>query len=191
MRVVAGKARSLQLKTVSGMETRPTTDLIKETLFNILAPYVSGAEFLDLFSGSGGIGIEAISRGAEYAYFVDNSRNAVKVIKDNLVHTHFLEQAEVIAADCISAIHILEKKHGAFDLIFMDPPYNKELEKEVLFALTDSSLVDENTLIVVESSLETSFDYVDVLPFSIDRIKEYKTNKHTFFRLLSDSPVHE
>jgi 16S rRNA (guanine(966)-N(2))-methyltransferase RsmD len=180
MRVIAGTARSLQLKTVPGMETRPTTDRIKETLFNILAPYIPDSEFLDLFSGSGGIGIEAISRGANKAYFVDNSRNANKVIHENLVHTRFLEQAEVLAYDCISAIRILEGRHGAFDVIFMDPPYNKELEKEVLSALAGSSLVDENTLIVVESSLETEFDYMDELPFYIDRVKEYKTNKHTF-----------
>jgi 16S rRNA (guanine966-N2)-methyltransferase len=180
MRVIAGTARSLQLKTVPGMETRPTTDRIKETLFNILAPYIPDSEFLDLFSGSGGIGIEAISRGANKAYFVDNSRNANKVIRDNLTHTRFLEQAEILAYDCVSAIHVLEGRHGAFDVIFMDPPYKKELEREVLFALADSSLVDENTLIVVESSLETEFDYIDELPFYVSRVKEYKTNKHTF-----------
>ena len=87
MRVIAGSARSLQLKTVPGMETRPTTDRIKETLFNILAPDIPECEFLDLFSGSGGIGIEALSRGANRAYFVDNSRKAVKVIQENLAHT--------------------------------------------------------------------------------------------------------
>lgn len=188
MRVVAGTARSLQLKSVPGMDTRPTTDRIKETLFNILAPYIPDSEFLDLFSGSGGIGIEAISRGARKAYFVDNSRNAVKVIRDNLSHTRFLEQSEVIDYDCISAIRMLEGRHRAFDVIFMDPPYNKELEKEVLFALADSSLVDEDTLIVVESSLETRFDYIDELPFYVYRTKEYKTNKHTFFYLESGEP---
>lgn len=190
MRVIAGTARSLQLKTVPGMDTRPTTDRIKETLFNMLAPYVPDSEFLDLFSGSGGIGIEAISRGAKKAFFVDNSRNAVKVIRENLAHTRFLEQSEVIAYDCISAIRMLESRHGAFDVIFMDPPYNKELEKEVLFALANSPLTNEDTLIVVESSLETQFDYIDELPFYIERIKEYKTNKHTFFYLKSQDSEH-
>lgn len=191
MRVVAGKARSLQLKSVPGMDTRPTTDRIKETLFNILSPFVPDSEFLDLFSGSGGIGIEAISRGANNACFVDNSRNAVKVIKENLAHTRFLEQSEVIASDCISAIRMLESRHRTFDIIFMDPPYNKELEKEVLFALANSSLIDEDTLIIVESSLGTQFDYIDELPFYIERVKEYKTNKHTFFYFDSQNSEHD
>lgn len=181
MRVIAGTARSLQLKTVPGMETRPTTDRIKETLFNVLAPEIPDGDFLDLFSGSGGIGIEALSRGANRAYFVDNSRNAVKVIRENLAHTKMEERAEVIAYDAVSAIRMLESKHDAFDVIFMDPPYNREFEKEVLYALANSSLVGEDTLIVVESSLETEFDYIEQLPFYIHKVKEYKTNKHTFF----------
>lgn len=180
MRVIAGTARSLQLKTVPGMDTRPTTDRIKETLFNILAPELPECEFLDLFSGSGGIGIEALSRGANRAYFVDNSRNAVKVIRENLVHTKMEAQAEILAYDAVSAVRMLEGRHGAFDVIFMDPPYKKGFEQEVLYALASSSLVDENTLIVIESSLDTEFDYVKELPFIIQRVKEYKTNKHTF-----------
>lgn len=180
MRVIAGTARSLQLKSVPGMDTRPTTDRIKETLFNILAPYIPESDFLDLFSGSGGIGIEALSRGANRAYLVENSRNAVKIIRDNLAHTKMEQRAEVIPYDAVSSMRMLEGKHGAFDVIFMDPPYNRELEKEVLYALADSSLAGNDTLIVVESSLETEFDYLEQLPFYIDRVKEYKTNKHTF-----------
>lgn len=180
MRVIAGSARSLQLKTVPGMETRPTTDRIKETLFNILAPDIPECEFLDLFSGSGGIGIEALSRGANRAYFVDNSRKAVKVIQENLAHTRMESKGEVMGYDAVSAIRILEGRHGAFDIIFMDPPYDHELEKDVLFALADSPLVGLDTLIVIESGLHTEYDYLSELPFDIHRVKEYKTNKHTF-----------
>ncbi len=180
MRVIAGTARSLQLKSVPGTDTRPTTDRIKETLFNMLAPNLPDGDFLDLFSGCGGIGIEALSRGANKAYFVDNSRNAIKVIRENLAHTKMEQQAEVLAYDALSAIRMLESKRGAFDVIFMDPPYNKDLEKEVLYALASSKLVDEDTLIVVESDLHTDFDYVEQLPFYIHKVKEYKTNKHTF-----------
>lgn len=180
MRVIAGAARSLQLKTVPGMETRPTTDRIKETLFNILAPELADCEFLDLFSGSGGIGIEALSRGANRAYFVDNSRTAVKVIRENLIHTKLESRGEILGCDALGAIRMLEQRHGAFDVIFMDPPYEKELEKQVLYALADSSLVDQDTLIVIESSLDTEFDYLEGLPFELYRVKEYKTNKHSF-----------
>ena len=86
MRVIAGSARRLLLKTPDGLDTRPTTDRIKETLFNMLMPYLSGAIFVDLFSGSGGIGIEALSRGARKAYFVENSQKAIDCITDNLQH---------------------------------------------------------------------------------------------------------
>lgn len=180
MRVIAGTARSLQLKTVPGMDTRPTTDRIKETLFNILAPDIPGCVFLDLFSGSGGIGIEALSRGAEYAVLVDNSRNAVSVIRENLKHTGLNDKAQVLACDAVGAIRMLADRKKQMDIIFMDPPYNHALEREVLYALAATELVGEDTLIVVESSLETEFDYLEELPFTIQRVKEYKTNKHTF-----------
>ena len=96
MRVIAGKARRLQLKTIDGMETRPTTDRIKETLFNILQSDLYDIRFLDLFSGSGGIGIEALSRGAKEAVFVENGKEAVSCIKQNLKATGFLDQSQVI-----------------------------------------------------------------------------------------------
>ncbi len=180
MRVIAGTARSLRLKTPDGMDTRPTTDRIKETLFNILAPTMPDCEFLDLFSGSGGIGIEALSRGAAHAYFVDNSRKAVQVIRENLIHTRLEDRADILAYDAVSAIRLLERSHGAFDVIFMDPPYRKNWEREILSALAQSRLADEQTLIVIESDRETDFPYLNELPFAIRRVKEYKTNKHTF-----------
>ena len=89
MRVIAGSARSLPLRTVAGMQTRPTTDRIKETLFNILAPLIPGCRFLDLYAGSGAIGIEALSRGAKHAYFAENGREAASCIQENLKKTHF------------------------------------------------------------------------------------------------------
>ena len=104
MRVIAGSARRLLLKTPDGLDTRPTTDRIKETLFNMLMPYLSGAIFVDLFSGSGGIGIEALSRGARKAYFVENSQKAIDCITDNLQHTHLNEQAVVVKQDVFAAI---------------------------------------------------------------------------------------
>ncbi len=183
MRVIAGTARSLQLKTVPGLDTRPTTDRIKETLFNILQPYIPEAEFLDLFSGSGGIGIEALSRGAAHACFVDHGKKAVQVIRENLAHTHFTDRAEVLSQDVVSAVRILEDRHGVFDVIFMDPPYGQELERDVLYALAGSKLVGKDTLIVVESDIQTSFDYLSELNFTIQKTKEYKTNKHTFITL--------
>ena len=179
MRVIAGKARRLSLKTVPGMETRPTTDRIKETLFNILQPYIPDCTFLDLFSGSGAIGIEALSRGAEHATFVEKNPRACACIRENLAFTKLAEHGKLLNMDVLQALRSLEGK-GAFDIIFMDPPYNQELERQVLEYLRDSTVVDENTLIIVEADLHTDFAYLESLGYRQLRSKEYKTNKHVF-----------
>jgi 16S rRNA (guanine966-N2)-methyltransferase len=180
MRVIAGSARRLLLKTPEGMDTRPTTDRIKETLFNMLMPYIPGSVFVDLFSGSGGIGIEALSRGATKAYFVESNPKAVACITDNIEHTHFTDKAVVLKQDVFAALRGSIREH--IDVIFMDPPYNQEYEKRVLEILKDASYVDEDTLIVVEASLETSFDYVEDLGFAVEKEKKYKTNKHMYIK---------
>ena len=131
MRVIAGSARSLKLKTPDGLDTRPTTDRIKETLFNIIGPTVYDSIFLDLFSGSGGIGIEALSRGAREAVFVENNPKAMRCIKDNLRFTRLESKAVTITTDVMNALYRLEGEK-IFDIIFMDPPYNRELERKVL-----------------------------------------------------------
>ena len=181
MRIIAGTARSLPLKTPEGLETRPTSDQIKETLFNMLQADVYGSYFLDLFAGSGQIGLEALSRGALYAVFVDNGRKAVKCIEDNIAFTKFNDKAKVIATDAISAIHSMNSKFK-FDIIFMDPPYRTGIEKEVLEALSHSQLLKDNTLIIVEAAMETDFDYLDELGYELVKTKKYKSNKHVFLR---------
>ena len=147
MRVIAGKARRIPLVTVKGMETRPTTDRTKETLFNMIAHGLCDCTFLDLFSGSGAIGIEAISRGVKKAVFVENNPNAIQCIMENL---------------------------------FMDPPYNHMLEKEVLTYLAKSDLLEKDALIIVEASLATDFSYLEELGFLMIKQKKYKTNMHVF-----------
>lgn len=179
MRVIAGSAKRLQLKTLEGTDTRPTTDRIKETLFNILSPSIFNAVFLDLFSGSGGIGIEALSRGAKEAVFVENNPKAMSCIKENLQHTKLEKKAVTITRDVMTALYQLEGEK-CFDFIFMDPPYNRELEQKVLTYLSDSSLVGEDTVIIVEASKNTDFSYISELGFSMIREKIYKTNKHVF-----------
>ena len=179
MRVIAGKARRLNLKTIPGNETRPTTDRIKETLFNILQPEIPGCRFLDLFSGSGAIGIEALSRGADYAVFVEKNPKACACIRENLSFTKLSEGGKLLNMDVLQALRSMEGQ-AAFDCIFMDPPYNNELERQVLEYLQDSSLADENTLIIVEADLHTDFSYVEEFGYELSRSKEYKTNKHIF-----------
>lgn len=186
MRVIAGKARRLALKTVPGLATRPTTDRIKETLFNMIQDELYGARFLDLFSGSGAIGIEALSRGAEKAVFVEKNPAAVRCIRENLRFTRLEADAFVVQADVFAALDRLEAqsrdKKEPFDIIFMDPPYNQLLERQVLTELASGMLADENTLFIVEASLETDFSYLEELGFQVLKRKEYKTNVHMFLQ---------
>lgn len=179
MRIIAGKGRSLPLKTIEGDNTRPTTDRIKETLFNMIQARICDAVFLDLFAGSGQIGLEAVSRGAAKAVFVENNKKAADCIKENIAFTKFGPQCELLTMDAVSALRSMEGRE-AFDVIFMDPPYRKELEKDVLQYLMQSSLADADTLIIVEASDDTSFDYLDELGFMIQKLKKYKTNVHAF-----------
>lgn len=183
MRVIAGTARRLLLETLPGEETRPTTDRIKETLFNILQPYVPGASFLDLFGGSGGIAIEALSRGALHATIVEKNPQALRVIERNLRHTGLFDRAELIGGDAVAALHRLSAQgKKPFDLIFLDPPYGKGLEERALEALSDTGLAGEDTLLVVEMKKDALLPYPEDLGYEWIRSKEYKTNKHVFLK---------
>lgn len=182
MRVIAGTARSLPLKTVEGADTRPTTDRIKETLFNILQSDVPEARFLDLFSGSGAIGIEALSRGASYAVFVEKNRSAFHCIEENLRFTKLDSKAHVMGNDYLHALRSLEMKKEPFQIIFMDPPYHQEFERHVFEFLSHSVLADKDTIIVAEASLETDFSYLEGLSMKMIKQKKYKTNQHVFVK---------
>lgn len=181
MRVIAGTARSMPLKTVKGLDTRPTTDKTKETLFNVLQGDIPNCRFLDLFSGSGSIAIEALSRGADYAVLVEQNVKAAECIKENLAFTKLAERAEVQKCDVLTALHRMEGQKP-FDVIFMDPPYHQELERPVLEYLADSSLADEYTVLVIEASLETDFSYLEELGYHVYKNKQYKTSQHLFLQ---------
>ncbi len=139
-----------------------------------------GSVFVDLCSGSGGIGIEAISRGAKRAYFVENAQKAVKCIQDNLAFTEFTDRAVVLRQDVVSAFAGIHEKE--VDIIFMDPPYESMLEEPVLGALERADYVTGETLIVMEAPLTRDFSFVRGYDFEIVREKHYKTNKHVFIK---------
>lgn len=186
MRVISGKARSLRLKTLEGMDTRPTQDRIKETLFNMIQHEVAGKDFLDLFAGSGAIGIEALSRGCGHAVFVEKNKRAAACIHENLVHTKLTEDAEVLVTDVMSAVRKLGSEGRSFDYIFMDPPYSKGMEAAVLRELDHSDILGDNTLVIMESSLQTEIEDGMFDRLRIVKIKEYKTNKHTFLQKVQE-----
>lgn len=180
MRVIAGSARRLLLKTVDGMDTRPTTDRIKETLFNMLQPQIPGCQFLDLFSGSGAIGIEALSRGAELAVMIENSPQALACIRENLQKTRLDDRAVVMGCDVLTGLKRLEGHGYQFDLVFMDPPYSHGWERQVMEYMVHSPVVTDDTVFVIEAALDTDFDWIPRSGCHIIKCKEYKTNKHVF-----------
>ena len=179
MRVIAGSARRTPLKTLEGMETRPTQDRIKETLFNMLQYDLADCTFLDLFAGSGAIGIEALSRRTKKSIFVEQNPRAAAIVRENLAATKLESRAEVLQTDALSALKKLEGRFR-FDFIFMDPPYDHHLEEEMLRYLADSRLLDKESTVIIEASLETSFDYLESLGFVLEKEKRYKTNQHVF-----------
>lgn len=180
MRVIAGKAKRLPLKTASGINTRPTTDRIKETLFNMIQDELYDCRFLDLFAGSGAIGIEALSRGAKTAVFAESNQTALRCIRENLAFTR-LAGGQVMGTDVITALKALEGQ-DPFDVVFMDPPYDQEWEKKILLYLSASAVITADSLIIVEASLETDFCYLEEFGFELLKQKKYKTNAHVFMQ---------
>ena len=190
MRIIAGSARSLKLHSPPGRRTRPTPDRIRETLFNIIAPLVPGANVLDLFAGSGALGIEALSRGAAYAVFVENDAAACRTISDNLRTTGFAEQAQLLRRDAFAALTHLasaEMMSGrVFDLIFIDPPYHLHHEAKLLTHLADQPYISPDSLIILETA--TTPNPTTPLPagWMCEREKTYGSNKHLFIRKTSN-----
>ena len=181
MRIIAGTARSMPLKTIEGMDTRPTNDRIKETLFNIIQGDVPGSVFLDLFAGSGGIGLEAVSRGARKAVFVENNRKAAACIQDNINFTKFNSYCDLKCMDYLAALRTMERRY-VFDIIFMDPPYGKGMSRSALDYLEQSEILTEDTVIIVEESLEFDPEELTGDVFEVYRVKPYKSNQHIFIR---------
>jgi 16S rRNA (guanine966-N2)-methyltransferase len=151
MRVIAGKYRSRPLRSLKGMKLRPTSDRLRETLFNILGPSVEGATFLDLYAGTGAVGIEALSRGARHAIFVEQHAPAVALIRKNCESLGIGAHAEVLGSDVARAIERLEGRRIHAQIIFLDPPYAADSEYEgTLDTLGKSSIVAPEARVVVE-----------------------------------------
>ena len=156
MRVIAGKYKSRQLKTVTSNTTRPTTDRNKESMFNMIGPYFNGGVVLDLFGGSGGLGIEALSRGCSMLYTIDNQYQAYKVIKDNIASLH-IDNAIVWKMDYKKALAKLFQSGIRFDLVLLDPPYGKQYIDPILEYLIDHHMLSLHSIIVIEELVCVTF----------------------------------
>lgn len=164
MRVIAGTYKGKRLKAVPGVSTRPTTDKVKEAVFQVIGPYFQGGTCLDLFAGSGSLGLEAISRGMDRAIFVDQHPKAVQVIKQNVAQLNLESEVEVFRADAYRALGAAAKRGLSFDLIFLDPPYGKgQYEKLVSHALELHLLTEDGIIYCEHAAMETPLLNLDEL----------------------------
>ena len=177
MRVIAGDKKGRKLIAPDGLSTRPTSDKVKEALFSIIQFDLPDAEFLDLFSGSGQMGIEALSRGAKYAVFVDSGKKACDCIRQNLAATGLLGCGEVNMRNAQDYLISCRRK---FDIVFMDPPYHSKLNEDMLKLFKDSFWVTSDTLIIIEASIDEDMSFIETIGYDIEKEKKYKTNKHVF-----------
>lgn len=171
MRVITGKARGIQLKTPEGLQTRPTADRVKEALFSIIQFDIPGSKVLDLFGGTGQLGIEALSRGADSAVFVDTGEKACSLIRENLKRTKLDQQGRVVRSDYLE---YLKQCREFFDIIFLDPPYAEEYLENALNLITEIDILQTNGIIVAERPLGKE------LPWEFkgyQRSKDYKYGK--------------
>lgn len=157
MRVIGGRARGTRLAGFKGDAIRPTLDRVKESFINQVRPSIVGAHFLDLFAGTGNIGVEALSQGAEAVVFVEIDRKAQELICKNMEKCHFGKPGvssgpgwELLRASALQAIQLLDRKGSRFDLVYLDPPFNKGLYEETLLALADSRILDADSLVIAE-----------------------------------------
>ncbi|RNF40695.1 16S rRNA (guanine(966)-N(2))-methyltransferase RsmD [Planococcus salinus] len=158
MRVVAGAAKGLPLKAVPGTTTRPTTDKVKESIFNMIGPFFDGGKALDLFAGSGGLGIEALSRGIDTVIFTDKDRKAIETIRLNLEKTKLTEHAEVYKVDAERAIRTMKKKGIRARLLFLDPPYHMKQAYDLMDKAAESGIMTEDSIVVCEHDAEVKLN---------------------------------
>ncbi|NMD39048.1 MAG: 16S rRNA (guanine(966)-N(2))-methyltransferase RsmD [Christensenellaceae bacterium] len=180
MRIIAGIAKSRPILSPKGMGTRPTQDYIREALFNIIIKHVPDAVCLDLFGGSGALGLEAISRGAEHCVFCDKSYDAINTIKNNIKNLKFEEQSTLIKGDWEACLNKIADKNIKFDLVFLDPPYDFKKYSNIFETFNKLNLINDDALVVLEQekSLDVAeydgFSHIDSRDYGITRIHFYK-----------------
>ncbi|RKQ37379.1 16S rRNA (guanine(966)-N(2))-methyltransferase RsmD [Oceanobacillus halophilus] len=161
MRVIAGEFKGRQLKSVPGKSTRPTTDKVKEAVFQVLGPFFNGGKVLDLFAGSGSLGVEAISRGIESGVFVDKHPKAIHTIKENIKTCKLEDKVEVFRTDAFQAVKASAKRGLVFDLIIIDPPYGKVNYVKLINQIIQFNLINEDGLIYCEHDPKEDFNGVN------------------------------
>ena len=179
MRVIAGTARGRRLKELQGMDTRPTTDKVKESLYNIIQFEIQDRKILDLFGGTGQLGIEALSRGARHCTFVEMRRDALTLLKDNLKVTNLQDSARVVPGDSIA---FLSSCREQFDVILLDPPYHTDLIDRAIEAIIRFDILAEHGIMVCETAVERDLPPLPEELFETGRSYRYSKIKLSVFR---------
>ena len=173
MRVISGTARGKRLKAPRGIDTRPITDMIKEALFNVIGDKIVATSLLDLFAGSGSVGIEALSRGAQTVVFIDNNVNSVQTIRENLINCGFKENFELYRNDVFRAIEILKQRQIKFDYVYADPPFTvQSIFSPFLEAMDKSSLLAHDGILIIRSPRKMR------LTVKLSRLEEYRFDNY-------------
>lgn len=180
MRVISGTARGKKLTSLEGLETRPTLDRVKEALFNILQFDIKDANVLDLFSGSGALGIEALSRGAKKAVLCDSSKKAIEIIDKNLVATRLKDKAEIIKKDYLEVLNYLKKETEKFNIIFLDPPYKTDYIYRSIEKILQYNLLAEDGIIIAETDDENKIEEIK----KIKNIEIYDARKYGIVHII-------
>lgn len=169
MRIISGKSRGTKLFTLEGPNTRPTLDRVKEPLFSIINSYISDANILDLFAGSGALALEALSRGAESAVLCDNSKEAIRVINNNLEKTKL--KAEIVNNDFVKCLE--QMKGRQFDIIFLDPPYETNYLERAISKILECNLLSQDGIIVAETDNQNKVEDIEKLDITVKDIRRY------------------
>ncbi len=169
MRIISGRARGTKLFTLEGLDTRPTLDRVKEPLFSIIGLKIQDADVLDLFSGSGALGLEALSRGAKKAILCDNSKKAIQIIENNIKKTKL--NAEIINDDFIKCLEKLKEKQ--FDIIFLDPPYETNYIERAINKILECNLLKKDGLIIAETDNQKIVENIEKLDITVNSIRKY------------------
>lgn len=182
MRVISGIYKGRKLKAPEGMKVRPTSDRLRETLFNVISSGVKGARFVDICAGTGAVGIEALSRGAAHVTFIEQNRQAAQVLEDNLKNCGISENVKVIHREAITTLKYFNQHFLQFDYFYLDPPYDSDLYSQVLWTLAKSKLIAEEGLVIVEhrKKIELHPNYDHLRPY---REIEQGDSSLTFFSM--------
>lgn len=178
MRIIAGRFRSRLLQTPKGSSTRPTTGKLREAVFNICQSHIEGAQFLDLFAGSGAMGLEGLSRGASSAVFIDNNAEAVRCLRSNIDSLGVQDQTTVINGDVLAKLKLLEKRGSSFDIIYVDPPYAMGVDgisysEKILRSIDEGALLLPGGVLFIEESIEAAPNPLNLKILAIKKSRNF------------------